>query len=40
MRDRLVVGIKDKALQERLLRETRVTLPAAIDMCRAAEQSK
>ncbi|XP_024889360.1 uncharacterized protein LOC112465838 [Temnothorax curvispinosus] len=40
VRDRIVLGIKDKVLQERLLRVEDLNLQKAIDYCRAAEVSK
>lgn len=40
VRDRIVLGIKDKVLQERLLRIEDLDLQKAIDCCRAAEVSK
>ncbi|UYV79424.1 hypothetical protein LAZ67_17002555, partial [Cordylochernes scorpioides] len=39
-RDRIVYGIQDKALQERLLREPNLTLLKAIEMCKTDEISK
>ena len=40
IRDRIVMGICDKAVQERLLRESDLTLEKAINFCRATEASK
>ena len=40
IRDRIVCGIKDAPLRERLLREADLTLDKAIALCRAAELSK
>ncbi|UYV77926.1 K02A2.6-like [Cordylochernes scorpioides] len=40
IRDRIVYGIQDKALQERLLREPNLTLLKAIEMCKTCEISK
>lgn len=40
IRDRLVLGIQDKGLQERLLREPELELKKALDTCRANEASK
>ncbi|UYV84941.1 hypothetical protein LAZ67_X004064, partial [Cordylochernes scorpioides] len=40
IRDRIVYGIQDKALQERLLREPNLTLLKAIEMCKTDEISK
>lgn len=40
IRDRLVLGIKDKQLQERLLREPDLELHKALNICRANETSK
>ena len=37
IRDRLICGIKDDNVRRRLLRETDVTLKAALDVCRANE---
>lgn len=39
LRDRLVVGIREPATQELLLREKNLTLEQAIDICRAAENA-
>ncbi|UYV83644.1 K02A2.6-like [Cordylochernes scorpioides] len=40
IRDRIVYGIQDKALQERLLREPNLTLLKAIEMCKTDEINK
>ena len=40
IRDRIVLGIRDKMLQERLLRIEDLNLQKAIDYCRAAKVSK
>ncbi|GFO40350.1 transposon ty3-i Gag-Pol polyprotein [Plakobranchus ocellatus] len=40
VRDRIVVGIYSKTMKERLLRESDLTFKIALDLCRAAEQSK
>ena len=40
LRDKVVFGIKDIALKERLLREPQLTLLKALDICRAAETSR
>ncbi|UYV62275.1 K02A2.6-like [Cordylochernes scorpioides] len=40
IRDRIVYGIQNKALQERLLREPNLTLLKAIEMCKTDEISK
>ncbi|UYV79423.1 K02A2.6-like [Cordylochernes scorpioides] len=40
IRDHIVYGIQDKALQERLLREPNLTLLKAIEMCKTDEISK
>lgn len=40
VRDKLVFGVKDIAVKERLLRESTLTLEKALDICRASEQSK
>lgn len=40
IRDRIVIGISDKQLQEALLREGDLTLEVAVKHCRAAEVSK
>lgn len=40
VRDRIVVGVHSTTMKERLLRESDLTLKTALDLCRAAEQSK
>lgn len=40
VRDRIVLGIYDKAIQERLLRVEDLNLTKAVNLCRAAEISK
>ncbi len=40
IKDRLVVGMKKDSVRAKLLRETNLDLPKAIDICRAAEQSQ
>ncbi|KAJ8892107.1 hypothetical protein PR048_004687 [Dryococelus australis] len=40
LRDQIVLGIIDRGLQERLLRETEFTLQKSVDMCPAAEVSR
>ena len=40
VRDRIVVGIYSTTMKERLLRESDLTFKTALDLCRAAEQSK
>ena len=40
MRDKIVLGVQDKKIQERLLRETDLSLDKAISICRAAEEVK
>ncbi|XP_023229307.1 uncharacterized protein LOC111629653 [Centruroides sculpturatus] len=40
LRDRIVSGIRDQKVKERLLRETELSLTKAIDICRAAEQTE
>ena len=40
IRDRIVAGVKEKKVQERLLREPELTLEKAIDICRAADETK
>ena len=37
IRDRIVVGIRDNATRKRLLQESKLTLKACVDTCRAAE---
>lgn len=40
IKDRIVLGIKDRSLKDRLLRETKLDLKRAIEICKAAEQAK
>ena len=40
IRDRIVLGISDKQIQERLLRKTKLTLQKTIEICRVAEINK
>ena len=40
IRDRVIFGIRNQALKERLLREASLTLKSAVDICRAAEFSR
>ena len=40
IRDRIVAGIHDSIVRERLLRETDLTLDKAVTICRAAEATK
>ena len=40
VRDRIVSGIRDDNLRRRLLREPKLTLKSAVDMCRASEISE
>ncbi|XP_063381956.1 uncharacterized protein LOC134668401 [Cydia fagiglandana] len=40
VRDRLICGIKDTAIRERLLREPTLTLQKAIDICNIAQMSR
>ena len=40
IRDRIVCGIRNEALRERLLRIADLSLEKATDSCRASEQSK
>ncbi|XP_028178743.1 uncharacterized protein LOC114366161 [Ostrinia furnacalis] len=40
VRDRMICGIRDGALRERLLRETELTLSKAVDICTLAEISR
>lgn len=40
IRDKIIIGIRDSVLQERLLRETNLTLEKSIEICRAYEISK
>ena len=40
IRDKVVFGVRDECIKERLLREADLTLNKALDVCRAAETSK
>jgi hypothetical protein len=40
IRDRVICGIRNQALEEGLLREASLTLKSAVDICRAAEVSR
>lgn len=40
VRDRIVIGLADKSLQEKLLRERKLDLNSAINICQVAESSK
>ncbi|GFO18966.1 polyprotein [Plakobranchus ocellatus] len=40
IRDKIVCGIANEKIKERLLREDKLTLDKAIDICRAAEESQ
>ena len=40
IRDRIVAGVRDTRVQERLLREPDLTLDKAMSICRAAEETK
>ena len=40
IRDKIVIGIRDKKTQERLLRESELSLEKALQICRAAEEIK
>lgn len=40
VKDRIVCGILDNGLKERLLREQDLTLDKAVNMCRAAETTR
>ena len=40
IRDRLVTGTKDLGARARMLREPKLTLNKAVDMCRASEQAQ
>ena len=40
LRDRIVCGIKNKHLRQRLLQEKALTLEKCVDMCKAAETAK
>lgn len=39
LRDRLVLGVRDEKLRERLLRVNDLTLTKAVDICKASEQT-
>ncbi|XP_061185196.1 uncharacterized protein K02A2.6-like [Saccostrea echinata] len=39
IRDRIVLGTKDQSVRGRLLRESKLTLNSAIDMCRTSERT-
>ena len=39
-RDKIVFGVHDTRIKERLLREADLTLARALDVCRAADPSK
>ena len=40
IRDRVVVGIRDSKIKERLLRDSELTLERAIDICKANEAAQ
>ena len=40
IRDKIVFGVRDRPVQEKLLREYDLTLEKALDICRASETSK
>ena len=40
IRDIIVFGVHDKHVQERMLRDSQLTLLKAMDICRAAESSR
>lgn len=40
IRDRIVIGIRSDAVRDRLLREKKLTLNTAVEICRADEQSR
>ena len=40
IRDKIVFGVRDNAVQERVLREADLSLERAVDMCRTAETNK
>ena len=40
IKDNIVIGIRDRPVQEKLLREYDLTLEKALDICRASETSK
>ncbi len=40
VRDKLIIGLYDDKLRERLLRSDRLTLEKAVEICRATEMSR
>ena len=40
IREKIVIGIRDKKTQERLLRESELSLEKALQICKAAEEIK
>ena len=40
IRDKIVFGVRDNAVQESLLREADLSLEPTLEICRAAENSK
>uniref|UniRef100_A0A6P7GMJ4 Uncharacterized protein LOC114344216 n=1 Tax=Diabrotica virgifera virgifera TaxID=50390 RepID=A0A6P7GMJ4_DIAVI len=40
VKDRIVIGIRDKKTKDRLLRETNLSLAKTIEICKAAEQTE
>ncbi len=40
IRDKIVFGVRDSRVKERMLRETDLTLEKAVEICRAAESTK
>ena len=40
IRDKMVFGIRDERVKERLLREPNLSLEKVLDLCRAAEATK
>ena len=40
IRDKIIFGVRERSLKERMLREADLTLEKAIDLCHAAEASK
>ena len=40
IRDKIVFGVQDSRVKERMLRETELTLEKAVEICRAAESTK
>ena len=40
IRDKIVLGVHNKKVQERLLREFELSLDQAVSICRAAEEIK